>query len=122
TGDLYPVTAPSPIPHAFLVSQHTWHQCLGHPGGEVMRPFVSPNFISYNKEKPPIMCHACQLGKHIRLVSSSTDLATFYSVVPRVLSFLVPTPEDIALRAAPLSLMAHTPLIFSPDLVTSTCR
>ncbi|GJZ81330.1 hypothetical protein Tco_0646324 [Tanacetum coccineum] len=23
TGDLYPVTAPSPIPHAFLVSQHT---------------------------------------------------------------------------------------------------
>ncbi|GKD81950.1 hypothetical protein Tco_1348789 [Tanacetum coccineum] len=24
-GDLYPVTTPSPIPHAFLVSQHTWH-------------------------------------------------------------------------------------------------
>ncbi|GJY42913.1 hypothetical protein Tco_0431126 [Tanacetum coccineum] len=32
TRDLYPVTAPSPIPHAFLVSQHTWHQRLGHPG------------------------------------------------------------------------------------------
>ncbi|GJR95493.1 hypothetical protein Tco_0267667 [Tanacetum coccineum] len=32
TGDLYPVTAPSPIPHTFLVSQHTWHQRLGHPG------------------------------------------------------------------------------------------
>nr|GEV39784.1 ribonuclease H-like domain-containing protein [Tanacetum cinerariifolium] len=32
TGDLYPLTAPSPIPHAFLVSQHTWHQRLGHPG------------------------------------------------------------------------------------------
>ncbi|GJR74066.1 hypothetical protein Tco_0086431 [Tanacetum coccineum] len=26
TGDLYPVTAPSLISHAFLVSQHTWHQ------------------------------------------------------------------------------------------------
>ncbi|GJR33817.1 hypothetical protein Tco_1209501 [Tanacetum coccineum] len=26
TGDLYPVTSPSLIPHAFLVSQHTWHQ------------------------------------------------------------------------------------------------
>ncbi|GKE80108.1 hypothetical protein Tco_1550108 [Tanacetum coccineum] len=37
TGDLYPVTAPSPISHAFLVSQHTWHQCLGHPGSEVLR-------------------------------------------------------------------------------------
>ncbi|GJZ84502.1 ribonuclease H-like domain-containing protein [Tanacetum coccineum] len=67
TGDLYLVTAPSPIPHAFLVSQHTWHQRLGHPGGEVMRRLVSSNFISYNKEKPPVLCHACQLGKHVRL-------------------------------------------------------
>ncbi|GKC93519.1 ribonuclease H-like domain-containing protein, partial [Tanacetum coccineum] len=33
-GDLYLVTTPSPIPHAFLVSQHTWHQRLGHPGSE----------------------------------------------------------------------------------------
>ncbi|GJS86381.1 ribonuclease H-like domain-containing protein [Tanacetum coccineum] len=31
-GDLYPVTAPSHIPHAFLVSQHTWHQRLGYQG------------------------------------------------------------------------------------------
>nr|GEV65338.1 hypothetical protein [Tanacetum cinerariifolium] len=31
TGDLYPVTAPSPNPHVFLVSQHTWNQRLGHP-------------------------------------------------------------------------------------------
>ncbi|GKD59614.1 ribonuclease H-like domain-containing protein [Tanacetum coccineum] len=74
TGDLYPVTAPSHIPNAFLVSQHTWHQRLGHPGGEVLRRLVSLNFISYNKEKPLVLCHACQLGKHVRLsfVSSST--------------------------------------------------
>nr|GFC23963.1 ribonuclease H-like domain-containing protein [Tanacetum cinerariifolium] len=32
TGDLYPVTKPSIIPHAFLSSQYTWHQRLGHPG------------------------------------------------------------------------------------------
>ncbi|GJX73560.1 hypothetical protein Tco_0312155 [Tanacetum coccineum] len=31
-GDLYPVIAPYLIPHAFLVSQHTWLQRLGHPG------------------------------------------------------------------------------------------
>ncbi|GKD60763.1 hypothetical protein Tco_1298272 [Tanacetum coccineum] len=43
TGDLYPVTAPSPIPHAFLVSQHIWHQCLGHPGVDLIPLFVSPN-------------------------------------------------------------------------------
>nr|GEZ58539.1 ribonuclease H-like domain-containing protein [Tanacetum cinerariifolium] len=56
--DLYPVTTPSPIPHAFLVSQHMWHQRLGHPGGEVLRRLVSFAFISYNKEKPPVLCHA----------------------------------------------------------------
>ncbi|GKC66584.1 putative reverse transcriptase domain-containing protein [Tanacetum coccineum] len=67
TGDLYPVTSPYPIPHAFLVSQHTWHQRLGHPWGEVLRHLVSSNFISYNNEKPPVLCHACQLGKHVRL-------------------------------------------------------
>nr|GEX19500.1 ribonuclease H-like domain-containing protein [Tanacetum cinerariifolium] len=68
TGDLYPVTALSPIPHAFLVRQHTWHQRLGHPCGEVLRRLVSSNFISYNKENPPVPCHACQLGKHVRLL------------------------------------------------------
>ncbi|GJU51483.1 type I inositol polyphosphate 5-phosphatase 4-like protein [Tanacetum coccineum] len=31
TGDLYPVTTPT-LPQAYLVSQHTWHQRLGHPG------------------------------------------------------------------------------------------
>ncbi|GKC61729.1 ribonuclease H-like domain-containing protein [Tanacetum coccineum] len=37
TGDLYPVTHSYPIPHAFLVSQHTWHKRLGHPEGDVLR-------------------------------------------------------------------------------------
>ncbi|GJS06424.1 hypothetical protein Tco_0363220 [Tanacetum coccineum] len=47
TGDLYPVTPPSPIPHAFLVSQHTWHQRLGHPGlgKHAWLPFVSSNTV-----------------------------------------------------------------------------
>nr|GEY85628.1 reverse transcriptase domain-containing protein [Tanacetum cinerariifolium] len=83
TGDLYPVTAPSPIPHAFLVSQHTWHQRLGHPRGEVLRRLVSFNLISYNKEKPPILCHACQLGKHVRLpfVSSSTVISSCFDII-----------------------------------------
>nr|GEU34949.1 copia protein [Tanacetum cinerariifolium] len=37
------------------------------PGGEVLRRLVSSNVISYNKEKPPFLCYACQLGKYIRL-------------------------------------------------------
>nr|GEY18519.1 ribonuclease H-like domain-containing protein [Tanacetum cinerariifolium] len=36
TRDLYPVTHPSPIPRDFLVSQHTWHQRLGNPKGDVL--------------------------------------------------------------------------------------
>nr|GEV83360.1 ribonuclease H-like domain-containing protein [Tanacetum cinerariifolium] len=76
-GDLYPVTAPSPIPHAFLVSQHTWHHRLRHPGSEVLRRLVSSNSISCNKEKPPVLCHACQLGKHVRLMFVSTN-TVFY--------------------------------------------
>ncbi|GJX04158.1 ribonuclease H-like domain-containing protein, partial [Tanacetum coccineum] len=60
-------TAPSPILHAFLVSQHTWHQRLRHPESDVLRRLVSNNVISCNKEKPPVLCHACQLGKHVRL-------------------------------------------------------
>ncbi|GJY40414.1 ribonuclease H-like domain-containing protein [Tanacetum coccineum] len=74
TGDLYPVTHSSIIPRAFLVSQHTWHQRLGHPGGDVLCRLVSNNVISCYNEKPLVLCHACQLGKHVRLpfVSSNT--------------------------------------------------
>ncbi|GKF06887.1 ribonuclease H-like domain-containing protein [Tanacetum coccineum] len=80
TVDLYPVSTPSPIPHAFLVSQHMWHQRLGHPGSKVLRHLVSSNFISYNKEKPHVPCHACQLGKHVRLlfVSPSTVISSCF--------------------------------------------
>ncbi|GKB27818.1 ribonuclease H-like domain-containing protein [Tanacetum coccineum] len=83
TGDLYPVIAPFPIPHVFLVSQHTWHQRLGHPGREVLRYLVSNNFISCNKEKPLVLCHACQLGKHVRLsfASSNTVVTSCFEII-----------------------------------------
>nr|GEY30381.1 ribonuclease H-like domain-containing protein [Tanacetum cinerariifolium] len=82
-GDLYPVTAPSPIPHAFLESQHMWHQRLGHPGSNVLCRLVSNNIFSCNKEKPPILCHAFQLGKHVRLpfVSSNTIVSSCFDIV-----------------------------------------
>lgn len=74
SGDLYPVTQPSPIPHDLLsVSPSTWHQRLRNPGEEVLRSLVSRQFISCNKEKSPHICHACQLGKHVRLPFSSSD-------------------------------------------------
>nr|GEV80081.1 ribonuclease H-like domain-containing protein [Tanacetum cinerariifolium] len=54
TGDLYPVTTPSPIPQALLVSQHTWHQRLGNPGSEVLRRLVSNNFIFLIRKNLPL--------------------------------------------------------------------
>ncbi|GJZ42405.1 ribonuclease H-like domain-containing protein [Tanacetum coccineum] len=83
TGDLYPVTTPSLIPQSLLVSQHTWHQRLRHPISEVLRRLVSNNFISCNKDKPPVLCHACQLGKHVRLpfVSSNTVVTSCFDIV-----------------------------------------
>nr|GEX17440.1 ribonuclease H-like domain-containing protein [Tanacetum cinerariifolium] len=68
-GDLYPVTTPSPIRHAFLVSQHMWYQCLGYPGGEVLRRLVSSNFISYKKEKPPVLCMLVSLANTAHMVN-----------------------------------------------------
>ncbi|GJR78236.1 ribonuclease H-like domain-containing protein [Tanacetum coccineum] len=83
TGDLYPITKPSTIPHAFITSQYTWHQRLGHPGSEVLHRILSSNLISDYKEKHPVLCHACQLGKHVRLsfVSSNTLVKSCFVVV-----------------------------------------
>nr|GEW53933.1 ribonuclease H-like domain-containing protein [Tanacetum cinerariifolium] len=83
TGDLYPLMKPSTIPHAFLTSQYTWHQRLGHPGSEVLRRLVSSDSISCNKEKLPVLCHACQLGKHVKLpfVSSSSSVTSCFNIV-----------------------------------------
>ena len=83
TGDLYPVTKPSPIPQAYLTSQYTWHQRLGHPRSEVLRRLVSSDSISCNKEKLPVLCHACQLGKHVKLpfVSSSSSVTSCFDIV-----------------------------------------
>ncbi|GJV60759.1 ribonuclease H-like domain-containing protein [Tanacetum coccineum] len=83
TRDLYLVTNPSPLPRSFLTNQTTWHQRLGHPGSEVLRCLISCNFISCNKEKPYVLCHACQLGKHVRIsfVSSHTLVKSCFDIV-----------------------------------------
>ncbi|GJX24855.1 ribonuclease H-like domain-containing protein [Tanacetum coccineum] len=59
SGDLYPVTSPSPTPHPLLsVSHSTWHQRLGHPGEDVLCSRMPRQFISCNKEKSSHLCHA----------------------------------------------------------------
>ncbi|GKC49406.1 hybrid signal transduction histidine kinase M [Tanacetum coccineum] len=74
SGNLYPVTKPSTIPAAFVSTcSSTWHQRLGPPGDEVLRSLTSRHFITCNKEKSAHVCHACQLGKHVKLPFHSSD-------------------------------------------------
>ncbi|GJS28510.1 zinc finger, CCHC-type containing protein [Tanacetum coccineum] len=90
--------------HAFLTSQYTWHQRLGHPGSEVLRHLVSSDSISCNKEKLPVLCHVCQLGKHVKLpfVSSSSSVTSCFDIVHSDLwTYPIPTP-------------VHTPLVDVP--------
>nr|GEY30407.1 ribonuclease H-like domain-containing protein [Tanacetum cinerariifolium] len=74
SGDLYPVTKPSTLPAAFVsTSSTTWHQRLDLPGDEVLRSLSSRQFISCNKAKSTHVCHACQLGKHVKLPFYSSN-------------------------------------------------
>ncbi|GKD76194.1 hybrid signal transduction histidine kinase M [Tanacetum coccineum] len=74
SGDLYPVTKLLTLTSSFMsTSSTTWHQRLGHPGDEVLRSLNSCQFISCNKAKSTHVCHACQLGKHVKLLFHSSN-------------------------------------------------
>nr|GEU75806.1 ribonuclease H-like domain-containing protein [Tanacetum cinerariifolium] len=129
TGDLYPVTTLSPIPYVFLVSQHTWHQRRGHPGREVLRHLVSNNFISCNKEKPPMLCHACQnkiiISRYVSFNETvfpygSTQPAlpptyTFLDDIPIIIPPVVPTNPVVQLPPEPITLIHNTSIQHHPD-------
>ncbi|GKE51743.1 ribonuclease H-like domain-containing protein, partial [Tanacetum coccineum] len=117
-GDLYLVTALSPISHAFLVSQYMWHQRLGHPGSDVLHRLVSNNGISCNKEKPLVLCHACQLGKHVRLsfVSSNTIISSCFDIVHSNV-WTLPTPSLLGFQYYVLFLDHYSQLVWVYPLV-----
>ena len=71
-GPLYLPTAAALI----TSSSPPWHRRLGHPGHEVMTKLASV-IPSCNKELSTSLCHACQLGRHVRLpFTSSTSRAS----------------------------------------------
>jgi len=74
-GDLY--TFPfTPAHHCSLATTSSlWHQRLGHPGPSSLATLQSMSVISYNKSSP-CLCHACQLGKHVRLPFSHSTSVT----------------------------------------------
>jgi len=58
TGSCALVATPSPT---------TWHRRLGHPGKATLQSLAQSSSIVCSKPEDDSLCHACQLGRHIRL-------------------------------------------------------
>jgi histone deacetylase 1/2 len=71
TGDLCPLwtlTTSSPSPQALLAaSTIVWHRRLGHPNAASFAILSSTSAITPSSSSTKSICHACELGRHIRL-------------------------------------------------------
>jgi hypothetical protein len=83
TGPLYtlplptlPTTTPRVVPYALatVASFVTWHRRLGHLDPDVLSKLSSTSAITCPQGRDDFLCHAYQLGRHVRLPfpSSST--------------------------------------------------
>ncbi|GJW11056.1 ribonuclease H-like domain-containing protein [Tanacetum coccineum] len=88
-GSIGPTATPgqaTTLSHAFTIGTlhdlaiRAWNM---DTGGDVLHRLVSNNVISYNKEKHPVLCHACQLGKHVRLPfdNSNTVVTSCFDII-----------------------------------------
>jgi hypothetical protein len=69
-----PNTAPV---FAATTSSTTWHRRLGHPGRDALMQLARRATIPCTRSHDEHLCHACQLGRHVRLrFSSSSSHAT----------------------------------------------
>jgi hypothetical protein len=95
TGDLYtiPSAAPAPAQALLAASASIWHRRLSHPGPAIIASLRRNNLISCNKIDHSL-CHACQLGKHVRLpfsTSMSKTVPPFEIVHCDVWTSLIPS-------------------------------
>jgi hypothetical protein len=75
SGPLYPLKSTTSSLHATTSS--LWHQRLGHPGSTVLTQLAQSSAIPCTPNKNTPLCHACQLGRHVRLpFHSSSSHAT----------------------------------------------
>ena len=82
-GPLYtlrlPTSAASPStssPSAAFVattSSTTWHRRLGHPGRDVLAQLSRSADLPCTRAPDEHLCHACQLGRHVRLPFSTSS-------------------------------------------------
>jgi transposase InsO family protein len=75
-GPLYTLQLPSsPSGSCALVatpSPATWHRRLGHPGKATLHSLAQSSSIICSKPDDDSLCHACQLGRHVRLPFTSS--------------------------------------------------
>ena len=77
SGPLYTLQLPSsPSGSCALVatpSSTTWHRRLGHPGSSTLQHLAkTSSIVCSSTPGDPSLCHACQLGRHVRLPFSSS--------------------------------------------------
>ena len=65
SGPLYPLCLPPAHSLVAKAASPLWHRHLGHPGHEALSKLASS--ISCQIEDCLDLCHACQLGRHVRL-------------------------------------------------------
>jgi hypothetical protein len=92
TSPLYTVTLPTlttptlrVVSYALVItaSSTTCHRRLGHPGPDVLSKLSSSSAITCPRDRDDSLCHACQLGRHVRLpfLSSSTRVVQPFDLV-----------------------------------------
>ena len=95
TGPLYTIRLPSsaaplspshspwPSWSAATPSSTTWHRRLGHPGRDVLAQLSRSTDVPCTRAPAEHLCHACQLGRHVRLLffSSSSHAAHAFDLV-----------------------------------------
>ena len=67
---------------ATITSSTTWHRRLGHPGRDALMQLSRSSDIQCTRAHNEHLCHACQLGRHVRLPFHSSSHAgrIFYLV------------------------------------------
>jgi hypothetical protein len=64
-GALYPLHLPPVQSFVTKTASPLWHRRLGHPSHEALSKLASS--VTFNLEDCSTLCHACQLGRHVRL-------------------------------------------------------
>jgi hypothetical protein len=72
-----------PYALAVVASTSTWHRRLGHPGPDALSKLSRSSVITCPRASSKSLCHACQLGRHIRLPfpSSSSRVVRAFDLI-----------------------------------------